>query len=234
MPHPCTARGTSRAARVLRLGLAVALLGAAAGCPGNDVWVYVDNGRDEPMVVTVDGQEAASLSPGDFAKLVCPPGEHRFLVRCGQQVLFDGTQDLVKSDKLGVGRRYFFNPDHRNRYATFDVKYGHSPFEGMLESAIGSRADDRGRLRYAYKKLAAEVKLLPADTWFEVPVGAYVLESPPEWVTTRGYSERRTVLAHVEPRDYAFLEAARAREEPTEHDLKALAEVVERVCDSGP
>jgi hypothetical protein len=220
--------------RAFRLGLAVLLLGGAAGCPGNDVWVYVDNGGKEPMVVTVDGEEAATIAPGDFEKLVCQPGERRFHVRCGNDVLFDGTKDLVKSDKLGVGRRYFFNPNHRNRYVTYEVKYGSNPFEGLVESAIGGQADRRAKVRYAYQKLANEVKLLPSEAWFEVPVGAYLLTMPPEVVMTRGYSEKRTVLTRVDPKDYAFLEAARDNQDPSEGDLKALEEVVERVLDSEP
>src|SRR5262245_65734274 len=78
----------------------------AAGCSltPRDVWVFVDNAGGKPMVVTVDGTEAATIAPGDFAKLVYPPGEHRFRITSGEQELCDLVKNLVKSDRVGVCR----------------------------------------------------------------------------------------------------------------------------------
>jgi hypothetical protein len=224
----------------LRLGLMMPLVFGSVGCgvlgPNGNVWVYIDNGGDQSMVVTVDGQEEeVTIAPDQFEKIECPAGERRFCVRCGDKTLFDGTQDLQSSDQIGVVRRYFLNPDHRNRYVILTVKYGGSRLDGLLETYLkGSPEDPQSARRAAYQKLANQAQLLPSTPWFEVPVGAHVLTPLPKVVVTRGYSERRTVLTRVDPKDYAFIEAARANQNPSADDLKALTEVVERVLDSEP
>jgi hypothetical protein len=215
--------------------LAFGSVGCGVLGPSGDVWVYIDNGGDQPMVVTVDGNEEVTIAPGQFEKVAYPPGEKRFHVRCGDKVLFDGTQDLQPSDQIGVGRRYFFNPDNRNRYVILAVKYGSSRFDGLLETYLkGSPEDPQSARRAAYQELVKDVKLLPSTPWFKVPARAYVLTPLPEFVVTRGYTERRTVLTRVDPKDYAFIEAAKANQNPSENDLNALVEVVERVQDSEP
>ncbi len=202
---------------------------------GKDVWVYVDNGGTEPMVVSLDQKEVVTIPPGQCDKIVCQPGEHRLTIRCGEKVLFDEVKNLEKSDKIGVGRRYFFNPDNRNRYRTYVVQYGTSPLEGLLNfKDDGPPADKKNRIRVVYEKLAAELKLLPPDPWFEAPAGAYVLTDPPAFVTTRGFTERRTVMTRVDPKDYDFIIKARANKDPTETDLAALEEVIDRLYDSEP
>jgi hypothetical protein len=223
----------------MRLALLALLVFGGAGCgvltPNGNVWVYLDNGGDKPMVVTVDGQEEVTIAPGQFEKIEYPPGEKRFHVRCGDQVLFDGTQDLQPSDQFGVGRRYFFNPDHKHRYVILTAKYGGSRLDGLVESYLKDKPTDaQSARREAYQKLAHEAKLLPSTAWFEIPTGAYVLTPLPEVVMTRGYSERRTVLTRVDPADYDFLEAAQANQNPSKADLEALSEVVDRVLDSEP
>ena len=101
----------------------------------------------------------------------------------------------------------------------------------MMDQVVKT-ADRPHQIKYAYQKALKEVTLLPSSSWFQITIAAYVLTSPPEFVTTRGMTERRTVLTRVDPKDYAFLEAAAKRTNPSENDLKALTEVVERVLDS--
>ena len=56
---------------------------------GGGVSIYVDNGGEEPMIVTIDGKEETTIAPGQCAKIACPPGEKRLQVRCAQKILFD-------------------------------------------------------------------------------------------------------------------------------------------------
>jgi len=221
-----------------RILMALALVSVAAvgllSC-GRDVWIYVDNGGSEPMTVTVDGKEEATIAPGEFALIKCQPGEKQIQVRCGDKVLFDGVKDLQKSDTLATSRRYLFNPDSRNRYLTYSVQYGTSPLEGLFSEDEDELPENRhSAVRAAYQQMAAQTELLPPDPWFEVPRGAYVLTPAPEFVTTSSYTEKRTVLTRVDPKDYAFLAAAREKQDPTEEDLGALGEVLERVLDGEP
>jgi hypothetical protein len=219
------------------LGLAVIVTVGVVGLhmSGGNVWIYIDNGSQEPMVVSLDGKEEATVAPGCFETIKCTPGETRLVVRSGDQVLFDGIKDLQKPDKIATNRRYFFNPDNRNRYRTFIAKYGTSPVEGLFgpddEAPPGGQRD---AVRFVYDKIAAEPELLPPEPWFEIPDGAYVLTPAPECVTTKGFTERRVILARVDPKDYSFIERARKNKNPTENDLKALTEVVDRILESEP
>src|SRR5438270_6043738 len=156
----------------LRLGLFIGLAFGSVGCASNDVWIYVDNAGTAPMVVTLDGKEEASIEPGEFESFKSQPGERRIHIQCGDRVLFDDTKDLQKSDQMGVARRYLFNPDNRNRYVTYSVKYGSSRLDGLFDK-VALAADRQGQLRYAHKKLLAEISPLPSSSWFEIPTGAY-------------------------------------------------------------
>jgi hypothetical protein len=209
--------------------IAALLFLVTAGCGPSGVGVYIDNGSKEEMTVTVDGNEAASITPGDFAKLEYEPGEHRFRIACGKRVVFDDTKDLKASEEFLVGRRYFFNPEQRNRYVVYTVKYGSSPLEGLFDKSDSS--DRCSQVREAYKKVLADIKLLPAASWFEVPRGALVLTKPPQVVYTRNYTEKRTVMTRVSRKDYAFFQAAEKKSSPSEADLEALEDVLDRVCD---
>jgi hypothetical protein len=213
--------------RCLRLSLLIGLVFGCVGCGSNEVWIWVDNAANKPLVVTMDGKVEATVEPGQFQIVKCQPGERQIHVQCGDKVVFAGSKTFEKPARI------LFNPDKRNRYVTFAVKYGSSPFEGMTDQIIAA-ADRQKQIRYKYQKLAAEVTPLPSSGWFEITEASYVLTSPPESVTTRGFTERRTVLTRVDPKDHAALEAARQNTNPSERDLQALSEVVERVLDSGP
>jgi hypothetical protein len=202
---------------------------------GGGITIYVDNGSKEPMIVAVDGKEEPPIAPGQFATINCQPGERRLQVRCGQEILFDGIKNLEKPDKLATNRRYFFNPDNRNRYRTYTIQYGSSPLGGLVHVERDTpSADRRTAVRAAYRDLLEQAKLLPPDPWFEVPQGAYVLMKAPECVTTRRFTETRMVMTRVQPDDYAFIVKACENKEPSEDDLEALFRVVDRVLESEP
>jgi hypothetical protein len=219
-------RGVTAVLRVL-LALGVTVAGTGCGMFGGDVWVYVDNAGTEPIVVTIIGSEETTVDPGHFAMLKHQPGKKRIQVRRGQQLVFNELKDLQKCDQFGVSRRFLFNPDRRTRYVTCTAHYGQSPFERLMQGK--EPASGRGVLRAAYHELAAEVTLVPAESWVEVPAGAIVLTKPPKVVLTRGYTEKSVVLTRVTPRDYPVLEAAGRNANPSAQDLLTLAKVVDRV-----
>jgi hypothetical protein len=222
---------TSGRAGLLRLGAALVLALGAVGCGGSGIGIWVDNGGAEPIVVIVDGKEEATIAPGEFAKLGCEPGERHIQIKSGEKVLFDGTKDLQPSNQLGVGRRFLFNPDHSHRYGIYTVQYGTNRFAGLFDSLRQDSSNPQSALQTEYQKLLKEIELLPPDPWFEIKPSCYVLSQPPSFVVTRGGTERRKVLTRIDPEDYAFLQAARDKQNPTEDDLDALADVVDRVME---
>jgi hypothetical protein len=207
--------------------LLIALLFGCVGCGSNEVWIWVDNAANKSLVVTIDGKEEATVEPGQFQIVKCEPGKRQIDVKCGNRVVFAESKTFEKP------ARFLLNPDKHNRYATFPVKYGSSYFDGVTEQIIAA-ADPQKQIRYKYEKLSAEFTPLPSSGWFEITKASYVLTSPPEFVVTRGSTERRMVLARIDPKDHAALKAARNKTNPTAKDLKALTEVVDRVLDSEP
>ena len=103
--------------------------------------------------------------------------------------------------------------------------------EELVQSAVEKAGDHDAAIKYAYEKLAKEVQPQPATPWFEVPTGVMVLTPAPTFVTTRGIAERRVVMTRVTPEDYEALAAARSKTNPTEEDLEALDELIDRVTD---
>jgi hypothetical protein len=221
---PVVSQGINRS---LHLSLLVGLVFACVGCDSDKVRIWVDNAADKPLVVTVDGKVEATVEPGQFEIVKCLPGERQIHVQCGGKVVFYGSKTFEKPARI------LFNPDKRNRYVTFAVKYGSSPFEGITDRIVAA-ADRQKQIRYLYQKLADEFTPMPSGGWFEITDASYVLTGPPEFVTTRGFSERRKVLIRVDPKDHAALETARRKTSPSEKDLQALTEIVERVLDSAP
>jgi hypothetical protein len=118
------------------------------------VWVYVDNAGEERLEITVDDRPAVYAAPGEFAKIVLPPGEHRFLIKRGEEVLCDLARNLEPSDRFAMVRKYLFNPDKLTRYQTYDAKYGVNRFEGMMETGLMSfQKDPQVKRQYVYRQL---------------------------------------------------------------------------------
>lgn len=214
---------------------AAALCVLAAGCnlPPMNVWVYIDNAGEAPLVVTVDGKEAATIEPGAFAKLDYPPGEYRFCIRSGDEVVCDLTRKLEKSDRVGVARKYLFNPDKNNRYQTYEAKYGVNRLEGVMQNTMLSfQKDPKIRTQFIYKQLLKEIDLIPTDAWNDVTGIDYVLTAPPDKVMTRsGATARRTVLDRIDVADYDELAEAARKTEPTDDDVKNLGELIDNILD---
>ena len=217
------------------LGIGVALLGlasiSACGLTPKQVWVYIDNVGREPLEVTVDGQSAAKVAPGEFAKLVYPPGEHSLLIKAGDQVLCDLKRNLVASDRIGITRKYLFNPDKLTRYQTYQVKYGTNRLDGVMQAGLLSyQKDPQLKRQYIYRQLLKEIKLVPSDAWNDVTEFDYVHTAPPDRIFSKG-TTRRTVLSRVEPRFAERMERMAKIESPTDADINALNELIDEMLE---
>jgi len=202
----------------------------SAGCTPMNDWVYIDNAGRQPLVVSVDGKEAATIEPGEFAKLSYPPGEYRFLIRSGDEILCDLTRKLEKSDRVGVCRKYLFNPDKNNRYQSYEAKYGVSRLEGVMQAGLLSyQKDPQLRAQFAYKQLLKEIKLVPTEAWNEVTGIDYVLTAPPKSIMSSTGTTRRKVLDRIRIEDYERLTAAAEKKDPTQADVEALGELIDDI-----
>jgi hypothetical protein len=194
-----------------------------------DVWVYVDNAGQRPLVVTVDDQLAATIAPGEVTKLSLPPGEHRFHIASGGEVVCDLVRNLEASKQLGVCRKYLFNPDKNNRYQTYQAKYGVNRLDGVMQaSLLKYQKDPQIKRQYIYRQLLKEIKLVPADAWNDVTGIDYVLTPPPDHVFTKG-TARRTVLDRIQPRLYSQYERMTQNDKPTDEDIDSLDELIDEI-----
>lgn len=216
----------------LALGLAMGVASLAGGCslpPMND-WVYVDNTTDQPLVVLVDGKEAATIDAGHSAKVEYPPGEYHFLVRSGEQVLLDEKKMLEPLDKFAGRRKYLLNPDGSARYQIYVLQYGESRLGDAMESGLLSmQKDPKLRNQYLYRQLLKDFVLLPQTAWNDVTDAEYVLAIPPDSVRSSSGIEKKKVLARIDAQDYARLKLATVKEHPKQRDVEALAELLDEV-----
>lgn len=216
--------------------VSAACLGSSVGCglTPRDVWVIIDNAGNKPLVVAVDNQPATTIAPGEFAKLTYPPGEHRFRLTRGDEVICDLTKNLEKSDRIGACRKYLFDPDKINRYQIYQAKYGVNRLEGVMQTGmLKYQKDPQIKRQYIYRQLLKEVQLVPSDAWNDVSSVDYVLTSPPAYVMTKG-TARRTVLSRAEPRLYGQLERMAKIEKPSDEDIDSLDELLDEILADAP
>jgi hypothetical protein len=198
-----------------------------------DVSIYVDNGDAGPLTVSIDGGEPTIIPPGTFVVVPCRSGDRHVLVKKrGGETVLDQVKHFDKSAKKGVGK-YLLNPGETHRYRTYEVEYGMSfqvPNFGFDLPGVG---DGDAWVKSKYEEVANKPKLLPPGPWADVGNCHFILVKEPEKI--EGFiHETRTVLARVDKKDYAFIQEARRKTEPTAADLDALIEVVNRVLQSTP
>jgi hypothetical protein len=197
-----------------------------------DVWIYVDNGGTQPLEVTIDASQRTTVAPGNFALVKCHSGERRLQVNQGETHIFDEVKQLEPGGVNGV-TKYLLNPGLTRRYRTRVVEYSVVAFH------VPSLDLDRaffvvpGYVQSKYDELARKPALLNAVPWQEISGCDYVLELEPNKIEGTIH-EKRTVLGRVDKDDYAFIQEARRKANPTVEDLDALAEVVSRVLQSIP
>jgi len=227
---------TSQKTAWLALLLATVLFAFGCGEPASSV--YIDNGRDAPMVVKIDGQPAAMIEAGQFTLVRVMPGERHFHIQCAGETLFDGKKTLDTAKGFLSPRQYMFNPGGEHRYASCKVLYGSQAFADATQSAIvkfaeyqaGEKADPT-RVEFSQIKRFAEP--MPTDNWFELPGGiSYILRDAPESVYTRSGSESRRVLTRISAVNHAQLVRCHAVESPTELDVITLVAAAEAAIDT--
>jgi hypothetical protein len=211
------------------LGLMAVALAAGCNLKPRDVWVYVDNSGQRPIVVTVDDDLAATIAPGEVTKLIYPPGEHRFHIANGDEVICNLVKNLEPSKQFGVCRKYLFNPDKNNRYQIYQAKYGVNRLDGVMQaSLLKYQKDPQIKRQYVYKQLLKEIKLVPTDAWNDISGIDYVLTPPPDQVYTKG-TERRSVLDRIQPRLYGMYDRMARIEKPTDEDIDSLDELIDEM-----
>jgi hypothetical protein len=194
-----------------------------------DVWVYVDNSGDQPMVIFTDGVEQMTVPPGEVAELKFTPGEHQILIRAGSETICDLARNLEESDRFGMRRKYLFDPFKNHRYQKYAAQYGESRIGELMESSLFSmQKDPNARRQYIYNRLLKEVELIPTDAWNDVSGVEYVLTPPPDSIYGDGM-EKRQVIDHIDAEFYDRLLAAKAKQNPTDADVDALGELLDEV-----
>ena len=198
------------------------------------VHVYVDNGRTEPISVFVDDVEVAHVPAGELTQIKARTGERRFEVRCNDQTVYMATKKVEPSDTFLVMKRYLLNPDQQHRYMIYEIEYTTSIYE--LADSAGQAIDEARREKLTdnelaqedLKELKSEFRLMPASDWFEIPARVFVMEEPPEVISTRSMKESRLVMNRMEPEDYTYVKATIKTDAPTLDDVDNLVETIQK------
>jgi hypothetical protein len=215
-------------AAVVAFGLALA---AVYFITKIDVWIYVDNGGSQPLQVSLDGSQAATVAPGQVEIVKCRAGKTRIQVKRGDQVVFDEVKNLQKPDNRDVGK-YILNPELIRRYWMYDVEYG-IPFSSLNFDQFSQLVMDGDRdqwVKSRYQELARRPHLIEPGPWVEADPEQcdHVLEKAPTSAGGGLFAKRR-VLARMDRQDYDFILEARKKTNPTMADLQALSETVDRL-----
>ena len=218
-------------AGLLHVALLLVVLTAGCSLPDTAVWLYVDNTGQEELVVTVDGKNETSVAPGEFESVRgLYPGEHKIVIRRGDEVVYDETMDFKPTEIFGSVRKFLVNPDGEQRYAIYTAEYGHNHFKGATRSIVGGMMGQMPTdTQFNFHDLKKQVRPLPGEKFVDLGNTEYILTDPPESVRTKSMSAERTVLTRVEAADHEKLMAARDNLEPTRADVKRLEEVCDRV-----
>jgi hypothetical protein len=124
-----------------RLAAATAAVVAlvAAGVAVRAVWVpaavvYLDNGTDEEVMVSRDGEKVATVARGDFLALTLATGGHRLTAVAGRRTVDEQRLEAHR------GQRWVWNIAGRNRYAVYTMTYGEDQaVAGPREVRAGER-----------------------------------------------------------------------------------------------
>jgi hypothetical protein len=178
-----------------------------------NVTLYVDNGGDAPMDISIDGEKKATVAPGAWTKIRLRSGTRKIVATSQGRTLYD------ESKQVDAGT-YLLNPGQTCRYHTWKVDYG------LAIPKFEMAFDDRDR----FKKLAQRVELVPVGAWMKTEY-EHVLEPPPKQIHTKSksHSETRTALSRISVEDYDYIVQARNKEDVTAADLRKLEEVMKRI-----
>jgi hypothetical protein len=196
-----------------------------------DVWIYVDNGGSQPLQVSLDGSQAATVAPGQVEIVKCRAGKTRIQVKRGDQVVFDEVKNLQKPDNRDVGK-YVLNAELTRRYWIYDVEYG-IPFSSLNLDQFSQLMMDGDKdqwVKARYQELARRPHLIEPGAWVEADPEQcdHVLEKAPTSAGGGLFAKRR-VLARMDRQDYDLILEARKKANPTMADLQALGETVDRL-----
>jgi hypothetical protein len=196
-----------------------------------DVMVYVDNGGNQALAVSIDGSERALIPPGTFAVVQCQSGDRHFQVKRKGETVLDQVKHLERPRKKSTGK-YLLNPEETRRYRTYEVEYGMSFQIPNLGFDIPG-ADGDAWVKSKYQEVANKPKLVAAGPWAEIDDCDFILVKEPDQIEGMIH-ETRTVLARVDKNDFALIQEARRKTDPTAEDLDALVAAVNRVMQSTP
>ncbi len=94
-------------------------------------YVHVDNGSEQLIVVFVDDKQQARIGPGRCRRLKLPLGQRHFIVKCGDEVIYEETHTLDAGKNSFRSPTYVLNPDRSNRYCDVEVVYHDDAFGGQ-------------------------------------------------------------------------------------------------------
>ena len=220
-----------------------ALFVVFAGCgpppPVTSGTMYLDNVTDQPMVVSIDGNEMLKVAPGETGHFTVPLGEHVFNATSGGEVIHQQMFNFEYA-KPRTKPCFILNTYDSHRYCRAEIVYGNDELsEGMaggLESLMVNAAastavgddpeaqkkwiEEKTRL-LEFKRVVAEMSVFGGEPISRFGRSTYFLTGLPSVVVGSKYSrsEKRSVVVRIPNELYDEIEALSKLEAPTQEDL---------------
>ena len=226
-----------------------ALLVIFAGCgpppPVTTGQLYLDNVTENPMVVSIDGNEMVTVPPGETANFTVPLGEHLLTASSGDEEMLQQQFNFTPV-KLRTKPYFILNPYETHRYCCVEIVYGNddlvegfsSGLASMMANAAASSAvgddpekqkqwiEEKTRL-LEFKQVLAEMSISGGEPISRFGGCSYFLTPLPSIVVGSKYSSsaRRSVVVRIPNELYDEIETLSKLEAPTQEDLDRAYEL---------
>ncbi len=245
--------------RQIQLACLFALLVVFTGCepppPVNTGSLYLDNISDQPMVVSIDGNEMATVAAGETDNFTVPLGEHVVSVAQAGETTFEQMHNF----EYAVPRTqpcFILNTDDDLRYCRTVIVYGNDDLSQSMASGLTSmiaKAASRKAVgddpeaqkkwieeqtrKQEFKQVMNQMSVFGEESISRFGRCTYFLTPLPSVVVGSKYSrsERRSVVVRIPAGMYNEIDALSKLEMPTEDDLDrayALKQQVVRIVDN--
>ena len=230
-----------------------AMLVVFAGCgpptPVTSGNLYFDNVTEQPMVVSIDGNEVLTVAAGETGYATVPLGDHVLTANSGGEVVH---QQMFKFEYASRQNQpcFILNTYDTHRYCRVEIVYGSNPVaEGITSgmtsmmtnmaasTAVGDDPEaqkkwiEEKKRKFEFQRLLSEMSVFGGEPISRFGSSSYFLKPLPNTIVGNRNSStaRRSVVVRIPNELYDEIETLSQLETPTQADLDRAYELKDEV-----